>query len=91
MFAPSTSALVVSNLWAKNQSIDPSAHHSPNSHTVGVFWALLLLSAQSKVELVQEEFYQDVKIRLIAHSQENHSKLPAELAVVNLNAMGKAV
>ncbi|CDN13544.1 MAG: segregation/condensation protein A [Richelia sp.] len=78
-------------LWAKNQSIDPSAHHSPNSHTVGVFWALLLLSAQSKVELVQEEFYQDVKIRLIAHSQENHSKLPAELAVVNLNAMGKAV
>lgn len=30
---------------------------------VGVFWALLLLSAQSKVELSQEEFYQDLKIR----------------------------
>ncbi len=30
---------------------------------VGVFWALLFLSAQSKVELDQEEFYQDLKIR----------------------------
>ncbi len=30
---------------------------------VGIFWALLLLSAQSKVELVQEEFYQDLKMR----------------------------
>jgi segregation and condensation protein A len=32
---------------------------------VGVFWALLLLSAQSKVELFQEEFYQDLKIRTL--------------------------
>lgn len=32
---------------------------------VGVFWALLLLSAQSKVELSQEEFYQDLKIRAL--------------------------
>ncbi|MGK7877471.1 MAG: segregation/condensation protein A [Xenococcaceae cyanobacterium] len=32
---------------------------------VGVFWALLLLCAQSKVELWQTEFYQDLKIRLI--------------------------
>jgi segregation and condensation protein A len=30
---------------------------------VGVFWALLFLSAQSKVELAQEEFYQDLKVR----------------------------
>jgi segregation and condensation protein A len=30
---------------------------------VGVFWALLLLSAQSKVELSQEEFYHDLHIR----------------------------
>ncbi len=35
---------------------------------VGVFWALLLLSAQSKVELCQEEFYQDLKIRSISIS-----------------------
>ncbi|MFM9265942.1 segregation/condensation protein A [Tychonema sp. BBK16] len=39
--------------------------HSPNYDRVGIFWALLLLSAQSKVELVQEEFYQDLKIRAL--------------------------
>lgn len=33
---------------------------------VGVFWALLLLSAQSKVELQQTVFYQDLKINLSA-------------------------
>lgn len=32
---------------------------------VGVFWALLLLSSQSKVELSQEEFYQDLKIQVL--------------------------
>lgn len=32
---------------------------------VGVFWALLLLSSQSKVELAQDEFYQDLKVRTI--------------------------
>lgn len=36
-----------------------------NNDRVGVFWALLLLSAQSKVELAQEEFYQEIKIRPI--------------------------
>ena len=35
------------------------------SDRVGVFWALLLLSSQSKVELHQEEFYQDLNISLI--------------------------
>lgn len=30
---------------------------------VGVFWGLLFLSAQSKVELSQEQFYQDLKVR----------------------------
>ena len=34
---------------------------------VGVFWALLLLSSQSKVELYQEEFYQDLDIRIIGY------------------------
>lgn len=33
---------------------------------VSVFWALLLLSAQSKVELSQEEFYQEIKVRALA-------------------------
>lgn len=32
---------------------------------VGVFWALLLLSSQSKVELNQTEFYQDLSVSLI--------------------------
>lgn len=36
------------------------------SDRVGVFWALLLLSSQSKVELHQQEFYQDLDISLIA-------------------------
>ncbi len=38
---------------------------APAHDRVGVFWALLLLSAQSKVELSQEEFYQDLKIRML--------------------------
>lgn len=41
---------------------------------VNVFWALLMLSAQSKVELVQEEFYQDLKIRTLTEVTENGSK-----------------
>lgn len=40
------------------------------SHSTGdrvaIFWALLFLSAQSKVELSQEEFYQDLKIRSLS-------------------------
>lgn len=40
---------------------------------VNVFWALLMLSAQSKVELVQEEFYQDLKIRTLVEVGENGS------------------
>ncbi|MGB8691425.1 MAG: segregation/condensation protein A, partial [Microcoleus sp.] len=40
--------------------------HLPNHDRVGIFWALLLLSAQSKVELVQEEFYRDLKIRALS-------------------------
>jgi segregation and condensation protein A len=41
------------------------ATEPPENDRVGVFWALLLLSAQSKVELSQEEFYQDLKIRTL--------------------------
>lgn len=37
--------------------------HSPQGDRVGVFWALLFLSAQSKVELSQDEFYQDLRVR----------------------------
>ncbi|WP_088240346.1 segregation/condensation protein A [Calothrix rhizosoleniae] len=73
-------------LWTQTKQLDPnsSSHHSPNSYIVSVFWALLLLSAQSKVELIQEEFYQDVKIRLIADAQEHSSNLSSALSLVEV-------
>ncbi|MBU7584399.1 MAG: segregation/condensation protein A [Nostoc sp. TH1S01] len=54
-------------LWSQNKQPhqNNSHHESEHSHLVGVFWALLLLSAQSKVELFQAEFYQEIQIRLI--------------------------
>ena len=42
-------------------------HHSPQSDRVGVFWGLLFLSAQSKVELEQKTFYHDLKVRSLSH------------------------
>jgi segregation and condensation protein A len=52
-------------------NIPPDPHaHAENHERVGVFWALLLLSAQSKVELAQEEFYQDLKVRSLVLSSE---------------------
>ncbi|MBE9042471.1 segregation/condensation protein A [Oscillatoriales cyanobacterium LEGE 11467] len=45
-------------------TVPPSLHKSETSDRVALFWALLLLSSQSKVELEQEEFYQDINIRL---------------------------
>jgi len=60
-------------LWSRaSAAIEPepltaTPTTQPRSHDrVGVFWALLLLSAQSKVELVQEEFYQEIKIRTLS-------------------------
>ncbi len=44
----------------------------PQHDRVGVFWALLLLSAQSKVELAQTEFYHDLRINLIADQAASH-------------------
>jgi segregation and condensation protein A len=43
----------------------------PQKHEkVSIFWALLLLSAQSKVELSQEEFYQEIKIRTLSDPEQ---------------------
>ncbi|BAY22843.1 chromosome segregation and condensation protein ScpA [Calothrix sp. NIES-2100] len=58
------------DLWtqSKQPSQNGTAHVSEHSHLVSVFWALLLLSAQSKVELWQEEFYKEIKIRLLIDS-----------------------
>ena len=47
--------------WKINETAPEEAEL--DSDRAGVFWALLLLSAQSKVELFQEEFYQDLSIR----------------------------
>ncbi|MDY7021553.1 MAG: segregation/condensation protein A [Cyanobacteriota bacterium] len=44
---------------------EENSGHQHHSDRVGIFWALLLLSAQSKVELTQEEFYKDIKVRTI--------------------------
>lgn len=68
-------------LWSemKPASLELSQHQGPVSERVGVFWALLLLSAQSKVELSQEEFYQDLKVRTLTAD--------AEMALGELSAI----
>jgi len=59
-------------LWSQAEQYRthiPPDHHASDTAThdrVGVFWALLLLSAQSKVELAQVEFYRDLKVHLIS-------------------------
>jgi segregation and condensation protein A len=60
-------------MWVNSPQYEQIEGHKPeassdhlsisNHDRVGVFWALLFLSAQSKVELAQEEFYQDLKVR----------------------------
>jgi segregation and condensation protein A len=51
------------NLWSDKFPPAPGQDFGANHDRVGVFWALLLLSAQSKVELHQAEFYQTLTIR----------------------------
>ena len=53
---------------AKAFSTEHEGESNADLDRAGVFWALLLLSAQSKVELVQEEFYQDLSVRPIYSS-----------------------
>ncbi|HEY9909777.1 MAG TPA: ScpA family protein [Thermosynechococcaceae cyanobacterium] len=57
-------------MWSHKSSLSNETEEAISSQhdRVGVFWALLLLSAQSKVELSQEEFYSDLKIRLLEPS-----------------------
>lgn len=56
-----------------NPSPSPDENHSQPGDRVGVFWALLLLSSQSKVELAQQDFYQDLQVRYLC---EPESRLP---------------
>lgn len=60
-------------LWTQTKPLASVASSTQPQHNdrVSVFWALLLLSAQSKVELSQEEFYQDIKIRTLSESVMN--------------------
>jgi segregation and condensation protein A len=51
------------NIWSDKFPPASGQHHGSNHDRVGVFWALLLLSAQSKVELHQAEFYQTLTVR----------------------------
>ena len=46
-----------------NQAESTYPEQHDKHERVGVFWGLLFLSAQSKVELSQEEFYRDLKVR----------------------------
>lgn len=65
-------------LWSsvlQSKAENEHTHVQVNHDRVGVFWALLLLSAQSKVELSQEEFYQDISIRTISSTSEERSVL----------------
>ncbi len=50
-------------IWSSKFPPASGQQHGVNHDRVGVFWALLLLSAQSKVELDQTEFYQTLSIR----------------------------
>lgn len=50
-------------------------HHSAQSDRVGVFWGLLFLSAQSKVELAQTTFYQDLHVRSLSSEMDLGTQL----------------
>lgn len=54
-------------LWKENQPeslvSNQVIHHGENSDRVAIFWALLLLTSQSQVELWQADFYQELQIR----------------------------
>ncbi len=72
--------------WPQFKPADlEDSHHFETPHAeavhekVGVFWGLLFLSAQSKVELAQDSFYGDLKVRNLnrAPLTAEESKLPA--------------
>lgn len=57
--------LNLEDLVTRWHQVQPAPESEGNSDRVGIFWALLLLSSQSKVELSQEEFYQDINIQVL--------------------------
>lgn len=73
------------DLWVSSDACEviqqTNQHHSLQSDRVGVFWALLFLSAQSKVELFQEEFYQDLRVRSLTDEAQAQ---PVDISVIAL-------
>ncbi|NJL91609.1 MAG: segregation/condensation protein A [Coleofasciculaceae cyanobacterium SM2_1_6] len=51
------------SLGNSSNSGNHTPHTSENSDRVAIFWALLLLTSQSQVELSQADFYQELQIR----------------------------
>lgn len=51
------------SLSSSSNSSNSLAHTGENSDRVAIFWALLLLTSQSQVELFQADFYQELQIR----------------------------
>jgi len=64
------------NAWGDQGGKGNGNSNAEGGDRVGVFWALLLLSAQSKVELEQEALYQPLKIRLLSQSAQVLQVLP---------------
>ncbi|MBD3882263.1 segregation/condensation protein A [Phormidium tenue FACHB-886] len=77
MWADAENGVVPSSPQA-DSPILPSIHDR-----VGVFWALLFLSAQSKVELNQEEFYQDLQVRSLTERSGVPLMTPEDLALLD--------
>ncbi|MDJ0731064.1 MAG: segregation/condensation protein A [Crocosphaera sp.] len=57
--------LALDELLQRWHQVNPPHNGDKKQDRVGVFWALLLLSSQSKVELSQQEFYQDLTIQVL--------------------------
>ncbi len=81
---------ILLQMWSDAENgIVPSAPQPdlpllPTIHDrVGVFWALLFLSAQSKVELEQAEFYQDLKVRSLIEKPGEPLVTPSDLALLD--------
>jgi segregation and condensation protein A len=81
---------ILLQMWADTENgVAPSAPQLdspllPTIHDrVGVFWALLFLSAQSKVELEQVEFYQDLKVRSLVEKTADPVLTPTDLALLD--------
>ncbi|WP_404783470.1 segregation/condensation protein A [Altericista sp. CCNU0014] len=55
--------LILADTCLNDRWLDFEALLEIKNDRVGLFWALLLLSAQGKIELEQQEFYQDLRLR----------------------------